>query len=1448
MEDRKYYLGLDIGTDSVGFAVTDPEYHLIRKGGKHLWGSRLFDEAQDASTRRAARAARRRYQRRRARILLLRDLFREEMDKVDPLFFKRLDASKFHPEDKMPELRAKHFYTDDLSFYKSYKTIYHLRKALMSEDRKFDIRLVYLAIAHMIKYRGNFLREGSISTGGVAKEEIEEAFDEIDEILSSLAVEDEDGESEVESFSMREKPGAAEKLIDLFKGDQRISDRTESVSGILLRGKGRGTKAAIVSFISGGKRKLSDFFPRLKDDDPEKAKTSISFEMEDFDDAILQYGLSDEETSLLSKAKELADSLLLVNLLKGKNSITDAMLSVYEAYGQDLKALRRLTKALRDRGMMKKDGKNIYNDFWDGTTGVTFLTFTGSSGHKDGKTCEKKCSPDDFMKAVNALCDKAAGIEELAPTVAYLRGRIGAGKFFERQNSKHNGVFPYQLNESELAIILQKQGKYYPFLLEKDKGFPNPKKEDYKILSLLRYRIPYYVGPISNPEEGRENKNHWVVKNDPNTKITPWNFFDVVNRSATAKGFMDNLRNTCTYIKGEETLPKSSMVFQAFKVLNELNNISLNHRPLSFEEKRHLLKDVYLKKKKVKPSDLKKSLSLLYADKAVVLSTRNTDDEEKLENMLNGSLSSWIALESVLGEGFYRNREAFELGEKIIAIVTAFEDKATRMEELSSLLSPEQAQKASSLPFKDYAPVSDLLLRGIKENVVNRETGEIIPSSIMDLLYRTNDNFMEIYEGDKYSFSPQVEAINSSRFKEGGESDPLRELIDEAYVSPGMKRSLFQTFHIVDELKKILGIKKFDKVFVECTRSKAKDPKTTESRKKSIEKYLSAAVGILKSEAAALKKELDDKSEDQLRSKRLYLYFMQLGHDVYTGEEIKLERLSSDYDIDHIIPQAYVKDDSFLNTVLTKRSKNNLKDKEYPLHPGFISPEGKKWIEILSQIKVGNRKLMPGEKRERLLRKEELRDGEIVGFVNRQLVYTNQAVKAVCDIFKLRYPETEVIYSKAGLVTDFRGMFHLPKVRDLNDFHHANDAYLNIVVGDVYNQRFGRRINKKWVEEQKAKGHPSFKAGPKWIFRRDQKSRDLRKVIWVACDYVKKDDKTVEVEKENSTIKLVRKTLSWNDPMVTFRPNYLSGKSGFFNKIGYVRGKDSKETNFPLKKVPDGVEPVEWMKKYGSYSAMITPFYCLVKSQKKRKQIYSLEGIPEILWRSFKTNELKREAEKYLANNGLINPEILIQQVPIRTIVILPTKNGSGTVRLAISGRSDNSIIAINATEPLLDEPHKNYFKSICKILGKGNPAFTKKDTSIYDENDGVHIEKIMEGEAEVTRAGNIEFLNYLTSNVLTNGCFANLPEVGNSIAKIASGTAKFLGLSTLDQLNAIYDVVSIIGCRSVNVNLRNWFGDSVSKEAGKIRFNKELPARSKLVRTSYTGYYENLLFEVPED
>ena len=74
---QKYYLGLDMGTSSLGWAITDERYHLLRAKGKDMWGVRLFNEANTAAERRTKRTSRRRLQREKARIGYLKEVFSE---------------------------------------------------------------------------------------------------------------------------------------------------------------------------------------------------------------------------------------------------------------------------------------------------------------------------------------------------------------------------------------------------------------------------------------------------------------------------------------------------------------------------------------------------------------------------------------------------------------------------------------------------------------------------------------------------------------------------------------------------------------------------------------------------------------------------------------------------------------------------------------------------------------------------------------------------------------------------------------------------------------------------------------------------------------------------------------------------------------------------------------------------------------------------------------------------------------------------------------------------------------------------------------------------------------------------------------------------------------------------------------------------------------------------
>ncbi|MCF2679075.1 type II CRISPR RNA-guided endonuclease Cas9, partial [Streptococcus alactolyticus] len=179
---------------------------------------------------------------------------------------------------------------------------------------------------------------------------------------------------------------------------------------------------------------------------------------------------------------------------------------------------------------------------------------------------------------------------------------------------------------------------------------------------------------------------------------------------------------------------------------------------------------------------------------------------------------------------------------------------------------------------------------------------------------------------------------------------------------------------------------------------------------------------------------------------------IQNGKDMYTGDELDIDHLS-DYDIDHIIPQAFIKDDSIDNRVLTSSAKNRGKSDDVP-SLDIVRARKAEWIRLYKSRLISKRKFDNLTKAER----GGLTEADKAGFIKRQLVETRQITKHVAQILDARFNterdendkvirDVKVITLKSNLVSQFRKDFKFYKVREINDYHHAHDAYLNAVVG-----------------------------------------------------------------------------------------------------------------------------------------------------------------------------------------------------------------------------------------------------------------------------------------------------------------------------------------------------------------------------------------------------------------
>src|SRR5699024_4121074 len=125
----------------------------------------------------------------------------------------------------------------------------------------------------------------------------------------------------------------------------------------------------------------------------------------------------------------------------------------------------------------------------------------------------------------------------------------------------------------------------------------NDKTVTDKIISIFEFRIPYYVGPLSDRHKDR-GANVWIVRKEEG-RIDPWNFDDKVDREKSNEAFIDRMTNKCTYLIGEDVLPKNSLLYSRYMVLNELNNLQIRGNKISVGLKQRIYNDLFCKHTKV---------------------------------------------------------------------------------------------------------------------------------------------------------------------------------------------------------------------------------------------------------------------------------------------------------------------------------------------------------------------------------------------------------------------------------------------------------------------------------------------------------------------------------------------------------------------------------------------------------------------------------------------------------------------------------------------------------------------------------------------------------------------------------------------------------------------------------------------------------------------------------
>ncbi|WP_426278400.1 type II CRISPR RNA-guided endonuclease Cas9 [Chryseobacterium sp. S-02] len=269
----------------------------------------------------------------------------------------------------------------------------------------------------------------------------------------------------------------------------------------------------------------------------------------------------------------------------------------------------------------------------------------------------------------------------------------------------------------------------------------------------------------------------------------------------------------------------------------------------------------------------------------------------------------------------------------------------------------------------------------------------------------------------KYSDACNYAGYNHSKnslTKEQLENRVLKEQLDilpkNSLRNPVVEKILNQMINLVNEVSKEYG--RPDEIRIEL----ARELKNNAEERANMTSEINKATLLHQKYAEILKKEfgISVPSRNDIIRYKLYLELANNGFkDLYTDVKIERENLFTEkYDIDHIIPQSRFFDDSFSNKVLVPRGAN-LKKGNFTAFD-YLEIEGKEKLEkFLNIIKeLYDKGIITKAKYEKLQKKgAEIGDG----FIERDLRNTQYIAKKAKEIL---FGITNSVVSTSGRITD----------------------------------------------------------------------------------------------------------------------------------------------------------------------------------------------------------------------------------------------------------------------------------------------------------------------------------------------------------------------------------------------------------------------------------------------
>lgn len=1175
---KHYNLSLTPSPSAVGYAVCDNSLNLVQLvHHKPALGSRLFTEGESKADRRLFRAAWRNNRRTKGRIKALNSVMEKEINKVDPTFFDRLNQSGLSPLDQNKKYRTVIFDKPaaESYYHKKFPTVYHLENYLMTTDEKADIRLVYWALHSLLTNRGHFFNSTPVSQFKPGTLSVKDKMLELESLntISDLdyAVEN---APEIEHVLKQKNVSKKNKIKqlkeDLFEtaSDRNIQKRNDKIA------------TAIGKAILGNKFQFNEIIG-ITADKNERKSWSIQLSDKDLDTKIdeLSEKVNNDQLRILEILQEIYASVALLDVLQGASSLVEAKIRSYDKYKKDLHLFFKVLNNMKNKDASK-------------TLKEAYTLYIGNH-HRDllearkdlGVNTATNFARDDFYKLINKTLSN-----EDDQNVAKVKELIKKGDFLKKQRVSDNAYVPYQLNAIVVNKILENQGKYYPFLVEPNPALPDRKEAPYKISQLIQFTIPYYVGPLATPAEQKNlpegSKFAWLVRKEKG-RITPWNFYEKVDVMATADAFIKRSIGKDTYLLSEPVLPQSSLLYQKYTVLNELSNISLvdaNTKKVNKPNanvKQLLYRECFKKKVTVTKQF---AMKVLNDNNIFVSDIEGLSDGKRFTSALT-TYNSWKKHfpEEIDNPHFTQDLE------NMIEWSSVFEDRkilADKLKQEFDWLTNDQFKFVVESRLTGWGRFSKKLLVGLKD-----AKGK----SIMDNLYNTKKNFNQIIAQAAYRSQIDEIAYRTTQ------NQSLDDILDAMYASPANRKAIRQTLKVVEEVVS-LAKSAPDKIFVTFQRSKEQEGKLVDNRATQLLKiYRGIKDPLVDSDLIdQLSKAVYAKDpRDKVTNKR-YLYFQQLGRDALTGEVIDPARMN-EYSVLHIIPRSKIIDDSINNLVLTRiKSHSDSLIKEF----GNKKISGEKITVKQFWNKLNNLGLLSKAKLNNLeVDLASLNQYQMKGYIARQLVETNQVTKGIAMILQTKYPHSKIIEVRHDQIANIRYCFDLYRIKNLNAYYRAMDAYIVAVAGTymyavypkarrffVYGEYLKPKTKQKPDSNLQVTGH-GFNFLWRLLYGKEDEIyvQGTNDIAFSREDLIDKLKQVYNFKYQNISIATATK------------------RANMFNQTLYPRHeRDVQKTRTLIRKKKNLDTDI-----YGGYTGNVNSFFVLVQIKRKNKpDKFNLYGVP----------------------------------------------------------------------------------------------------------------------------------------------------------------------------------------------------------------------------------------------